>query len=509
MRGRDARGYHRPMDDARLAPILRSAEVRAIESRHARAGLMERAGVAAAGVAQAMLAASAGERVVVLAGPGNNGGDGFVVARELRRSFHDVEVVFAHDATRLPPDASAAHDSFVAAGGRTVDRPRGGAPSLIIDALYGLGLSRPVDGADAALVEWANGCGVPILALDLPSGLAADTGVLHEPAVRATATATFIALKPGLLTGDGPDASGDVTVHALGIEVGRAEAKGRRLDWPTLDAVRPRVLERGRRNVHKGSFGTLAVVGGAPGMTGAALLAGRAAMRTGAGKVRLGFVGAAHPAFDPMTPELMLGDVEGALASADAIVAGPGMGTDEAAALALRRAIGTRVPLALDADALNLVASSDALRAAVAARTAPTLATPHPAEAARLLGVVTADVQRDRVEAALALTRLLNANVVLKGAGSVLAHPDGRFDVNTSGNPALASAGSGDVLAGMLGAMLAQGLDAVTALRVAVCLHGAAADRLVAAGTGPLGVSASEIADASRSLLNARRHDAS
>jgi hydroxyethylthiazole kinase-like uncharacterized protein yjeF len=178
------------------------------------------------------------------------------------------------------------------------------------------------------------------------------------------------------------------------------------------------------------------------------------------------------------------------------------MGTEDAAANALRHAIDANVPLVLDADALNLVAASASLREAVAARASPTLATPHPAEAARLIGGTTADVQRDRIGAAQALSRALHAHVVLKGAGSVLAHPDGRYDVNASGNPALASAGTGDVLAGILGALLAQGIAADLALRAGVCVHGAAADRRVERGVGPLGVGASEIADAVRELLN-------
>jgi len=492
----------RPTNDSPLAPILRAAALRAVESRHAGTNLMERAGAAAAAVAQAMLAEARGGPVVVLAGPGNNGGDGFVVARELRRAFHDVDVVFRGDPAKLPADARAAHASFVAAGGTTIREPRVRAPSLVVDALFGIGLARPLTGEYAELVAWANARGAPILALDVPTGLDADTGALHEPAIRATATATFIALKPGLLTGDGLDAAGVVSVHPLGLDADLADADGHRLDWPLLDAMRPDHLSRARRNVHKGTYGTLAIVVGAPGMTGAPILAGRAAVRSGAGKVRLGFVAPSHPAVDWGAPELMLGDAARAFDGADAIVAGPGMGTGDSAANALRRAIEAPVPLALDADALNLVALSESLRETVAARKAPTLATPHPAEAARLLGQSTADVQRDRIGAAMALSRLLNAHVVLKGAGSVLAHPDGRYDVNASGNPALATAGSGDVLAGMLGAMLAQGLDPVSALRCAVCLHGAAADRLVSRGVGPIGVGASELADAARELLN-------
>jgi hydroxyethylthiazole kinase-like uncharacterized protein yjeF len=493
------------MDDTRLAPILTIDALRAIESRHASAGLMERAGAAACEIAHAMLASSRGGPVVVLAGPGNNGGDGFVVARRLRESWHDVVVVFPADAGKLPRDARAAHDAYVAAGGTTVGAPPAARPALVIDALFGIGLARAIGGEHAGLVTWANARGAPVLALDVPSGLDASTGALHEPAMRATATATFIALKPGLLTAEGPDVAGVVSVHTLGLDADLAGARGHRLDWPLLAALVGERLARSRRNVHKGTFGTLAIVGGAPGMTGAPILAGRAAVRTGAGKVRLGFVDSSHPAVDWLAPELMLGSVAQAIDDAGAIVAGPGMGTGDASANALRRAVEAQVPVVLDADALNLVAGSASLAEAVGARTAPTLATPHPAEAARVLGTSTADVQRDRLAAASALRDRLRASVVLKGAGSVIAHTDGRYDINASGNPALASAGSGDVLAGMLGAMLAQGLDAALALRIAVCLHGAAADRLVARGIGPIGVGASELADAARDLLNAPR----
>ena len=237
-------------------------------------------------------------------------------------------------------------------------------------------------------------------------------------------------------------------------------------------------------------------------MMGAPILSARAALRTGAGKVWVGFAATA-PAVDWVMPELMLRDAETVLAAgADVIVAGPGLGSTAASNALVARAIALAVPLVLDADALNLVAHDPALRAALRARSAPTLLTPHPAEAARLLGDDTARIAADRVGAARTLARELDAHVVLKGAGSVLARPDGRFDINGTGGPALATAGSGDVLAGMTGALLAQGLAPADALRFAVCLHGAAADALVAAAIGPLGLTASELADAARSLVN-------
>jgi hydroxyethylthiazole kinase-like uncharacterized protein yjeF len=488
-----------------LLPIYRTADLRVVEAAARGAPLMERAGLAAARVAQAMTGERGGT-VLVLAGPGNNGGDAFVVARWLRAWFHEVAVVFRADPAKLPADAAVAWHAFRDAGGTTVpDIPPRWSGALIVDGLFGIGLLRPLAADYAALVEHANGLPAPILALDLPSGLSADTGAALGPTIRAAATATFIALKPGLLTGDGVDACGDVSVHRLDLDPEAiTPALGHRLDWATLALALPPTLARRERNVHKGSFGTLSIIGGAEGMVGAPLLAGRAALKLGAGKVVVGFAAREHPAVDWGAPELMLRSAEAALAACpDALVVGPGFGADPSAADLLARALGTAIAVVMDADALNLVAAHPPLRTALATRAAPTVLTPHPAEAARLLATDTASIQRDRLAAALALARELNAHVVLKGAGSVLAQPDGSWDINASGNCALATAGSGDVLAGLVGALLAQGLDARTALRYAVCVHGAAADALVGAGTGPLGGVASELPDAARALVNA------
>jgi hydroxyethylthiazole kinase-like uncharacterized protein yjeF len=485
-----------------LAPVCRVDELRAIEARHTNAALMEHAGDAAADVARAMHDGRGG-RVVVLAGPGNNGGDAFVVARRLRAGFHDVATVFPGDAARLPPDAAAAYASFADAGGVTTREPPAGSCALIVDGLFGIGLKRPAAAEYASLIDWANRIGAPILALDVPSGLDADTGAAFAPAVRATRTATFIALKPGLLTGDGVDLCGAISIHPLDIDVGReSQSAGYRLDWPALAAALPEALRRGSRNVHKGTFGTLSIIGGAEGMSGAPILAGRAAMQLGAGKTWVGFVSRERPRFDPHAPELMLRDAGDVLDRCDALVVGPGLGDSDAARDLLRRAIATTAPLVLDADALNLIARDADLRAGVRARHGSTLATPHPTEASRLLGCDTAAINADRLAAATALAHDLRASIVLKGAGSVLAYADDGFDINASGGPALATAGSGDVLAGMVGALLAQGLAPKSALRYAVCLHGAAADALVAQGTGPVGVVASELPAAARALVN-------
>lgn len=488
-----------------LEAVYRVADIRTIEARAAGQPLMERAGLAAATVARDMLAGRR-PRVLLLAGPGNNGGDALVVARHLASWFFEVAVCARGDARRMPPDAAAAHAAWRESGGAivadwTADRDFG----LIIDGLFGIGLTRAIGEPYARWIVQANDSGIPVLALDVPSGLDAETGAAQANAIHASATATFIALKPGLLTQDGPDHCGSISVHALAVGAeNTAPAAGRRIDWPTLRADVPAALRRARRNVHKGTFGTLGVIGGSEGLTGAALLAARAALYLGAGKVLVGFAAATPPAVDWQQPELMLRGASDVLGRAlDALVIGPGLGSGQRARELLDAALRLATPLVIDADALTLIASDAALALAVAGRTASTAVTPHPAEAARLAGVATSAIQADRLEAALALARRMNAAVVLKGAGSVLAFADARWAINASGNPGLASAGTGDVLAGMLGAMLAQGVGLDAALPLAVCLHGAAADALVAQGVGPLGLTASEIAPSARRLLNA------
>ena len=485
-----------------FAPILPVAGIRAVEARCGTAGLMERAGAAAAEVARKMAAGHAGP-IVVLAGPGNNGGDAFVVARLLSQAFFDVVTVYRGDPLRLPPDAAAAHAALSAAGLRAQTEPPVGKPALVVDGLFGIGLTRAPAPEHAALIAWAASAGAPILALDVPSGVDADTGAAFDAAVRANATATFIAQKPGLCTGAGLDRAGAVSLHTLGVAIDASDGAGCLLEWAAVECALPEGLRRTRRDVHKGTFGTVAIVGGTEGMAGAPILAGRAALKTGAGKVLIGFTASTRPAVDWAAPELMLRTADAALASgADVLVVGPGLGLGRDARRFVEQAARLSVPLVLDADALNLVARDATLRALVQGRAATTLITPHPAEAARLLGVDNARIAADRLGAARALAQDLRASCVLKGAGSVLAYPDGGFDINASGGPALATAGSGDVLAGILGALLAQGLSARVALRIGVCLHGAAADRLVASGTGPVGLVASELADAARALIN-------
>ncbi len=475
-----------------VQPILRLAELRAIEQRHATAALMELAGAAAAEAAAAMLGGAKGPPLVVC-GPGNNGGDGFVVARLLRARGLDPAVVFAGDAARLPPDAATAHAAWLAAGGRCHDAIPRQDFGLAVDALFGIGLGRAVEGPYAELVAHINALDCPVLALDIPSGLDSESGRILGSAVRADRTATFIALKPGLLTGGGPDQCGEIRVHDLGLAVA---GDGSTVS-PALFAAQ---LQPRRRDSHKGSYGSTAVLGGAPGMAGAALLAGRAALKLGSGRVYLGML--ERLAVDTDQPELMLRTPDDALRLATVLAVGPGLGQSDLALELLRRAASADFPAVFDADALNLLAAHPVLLHQLARRSAPTVLTPHPAEAARLLGVTTAAVQADRLGHALELARRAAAHVVLKGGGSVIAAADGRWWINTTGNPGLASAGSGDVLTGIVAALLAQGWPATEALLAAVHLHGAAADALASRLGGDVGMTAGELVDAARGIFN-------
>jgi hydroxyethylthiazole kinase-like uncharacterized protein yjeF len=491
---------------APFVPLYTVAGVRALEAAALRldphAALMERAGMASAERARELLGET-GRSALVLAGPGNNGGDAFEVATRLKRGFYRVDVVFAGDATKLGADAAAALAKWNAADGRLLQSiPAGARPDLVVDGLFGIGLARPPAGPIAALIEGANALPGAKLALDIASGVNADTGVAMGPAFRATHTITFIARKPGLFTLDGPDHCGEVALATLGVE---AVALHPPDGWLVTDARTAAALLRRPRNFHKGLAGSLGIVGGATGMIGAILLAGRAALRLGAGKVFLGMLAEHPPQVDEAQPELMLRKPEALLADLPltALAVGPGMGTDTSAQRMLAQALRLEVPVVLDADALNLVASYSVLQSAVQARKLPTLMTPHPAECARLLGVATADVQGDRIAAAVRLAARMKSLVALKGNGTVIAAPDGRWWINASGNPGMASAGMGDVLTGIVGALLAQGLPPEDALVAAVNLHGAAADALVARGTGPIGLAAGELIDAARALVNA------
>ncbi len=484
--------------------LYRSTDLRHIEAAAADQPLMQRAGLAAADLASE-LCADRGAAILILAGPGNNGGDAFEAARLLRERFFDTRVVFFGQATDLPLDATEAFQRFAAAGGSTLAAiPADARWSLIIDGLFGIGLRREVTEPYAGLIRSANALAArdacPLLALDCPSGLDADTGKRHGASIRASHTITFIGGKPGLLTADGPDHCGEISIAALGLDAERLSKAPGRTIAPALFSEQ---LKQRPRNSHKGDHGNAGILGGAGSMVGAALLAARAALRLGSGRVYVGLLDEHAPALDMQQPELML-RTPGKLLATDlsALACGPGMSTSAQALALLGNACKLDIPLVLDADALNLVAGEGELHVTLATRRAPTLLTPHPAEAARLLDCDVATVQADRLAAVLRLAERFNAFVALKGCGTLVASPAGAWFINTSGNPGLATAGSGDVLTGFISALLAQGWPPLEALLAAVHLHGAAADYLVARGCGPIGLTAGEVIDSARTLLN-------
>jgi len=464
-----------PIDPSSLTspPLFTAADIHEIDRDWARThpgtSLMERAGIAAAELA-GTLARESGDPALILAGPGNNGGDALVAARQLAAQGFGVRVVSRADPARLPPDAARAWNAWRATGGAIhTDIPSSSRYSLIIDGLFGVGLQRDVTGEDARWIAQANAMDCPRLALDVPSGLDSDSGRIRGCAMRADHTLTFLGLKPGLLTADGPDHAGILHLDTLGIEADSLPAVAG-IALTRLEA-RHRLPPR-PRNSHKGVFGHAGVVGGAQGMVGAALIAGRAALAYGAGAVTLGVLDA-RVAVDYGEPRLMFAPPESLVAAPfDVLALGPGLGQSAQARALLETALASTCPLVLDADALNLLAGDPALSEMVARRTAPTLLTPHPGEAARLLACGTGDVQADRIAAASTLARRFLAHVALKGAGTVVTHPQGRYAINTTGGPHLAQAGSGDRLTGIVVALLAQGMAPGDALEAAVWLHG-------------------------------------
>jgi hydroxyethylthiazole kinase-like uncharacterized protein yjeF len=481
-----------------IPPLFRTSEIRAIEQAHGTAGLMEKAGLAVATLAKELLSDEA-YSILIIAGPGNNGGDALVAARYLKSWWLRVDVFFTGDPERMPPDATAAYRAWLDAGGELLSALPEKTYDLVIDGLFGIGLAKVLHGHYAELVRQINAMDVPVLAIDVPSGLCANTGRVLGEAVIADHTLTFLGLKPGLFTLDGVDFAGTVHSSDLGGDTGAvAHPQGWLLnEIPILPS--PRL-----RNSHKGNNGSIGVLGGDTAMVGAALLAARAALLIGAGRVYAGLLTEKTPAVDPVQPELMLRDGNSLLDlnHLTALIAGPGLGRSALAEGALHRALRYPAHLVLDADALVLLAANAELRQTLAAREHPTLLTPHPGEAAALLAGSVADVQADRIASALDLAVKYRATVLLKGAGTVIAMPDGQWFINASGNPGLAAAGMGDTLAGIIGGLAAQGMELDQAAMLGTYLHGAAADTLVAEGIGPLGLTASEVALAARKLIN-------
>lgn len=482
------------------------AQIRAIESAAlslaAPGTLMQLAGAAVARLARSMLnQLTSDTRIVIAVGPGNNGGDALVAAALLASHGLKVSAILVTDEAAMTEDSRRALSSARQAGVMLADSMESRSWSLAIDGLFGIGLSRALEGRSREIATQLNQLRCPVLAIDVPSGLDADTGNIIGTdgiAVHASTTLTFIANKPGLHTLHGRDIAGRVSVDDLGIDPSLFPEPLAALNSPASFAT---VLQPRSHASHKGSYGDLHLIGGAEGMSGALILAARMALLAGAGRVLAGFAGPV-PAFDSAYPELMCRSAHTLTTMPDAIVIGPGLGMSRHAHDLLGRALSCARPLVIDADGLNLIASEAPLRSRLAQRQSETLLTPHPLEAARLLGVDVSVVQADRLGAANELANRYRSSIILKGSGSIVARPGDLTVINTTGNPALATAGSGDVLAGLCGALLAQGCPVGQTARAAVWLHGHAADRMVADGIGPIGAAAGELILPIRAALN-------
>jgi hydroxyethylthiazole kinase-like uncharacterized protein yjeF len=472
---------------------------------------MERAGRAVFEVACA--AWPGAQRWLILCGAGNNGGDGYIVARLAQAAGLEVTLCAFKTPTALGGDAAIAAQRWTAAGGQCAAWPiaAGAEFDLVVDALLGTGLDREPAGAYGEAVDAVNAigrAGCPVVAVDIPSGLQADSGVILGRAVRAQLTVTFIGNKRGLFTADGPDCAG--SVHFSDLETPDTVRDSESNSGIIIrENIISKLLPKRRRNSHKGSYGWLLGVGSDHGMSGAIRLCGEAALRSGAGKVTLVTQPDHASLINLACPELMVRGMENGealeslLNEVDALVTGTGLGQSEWSRSLFDRCVAAPIPMVLDADGLNLLAQRLPDLANSELPLGRWILTPHPAEAGRLLDCPAAKVQRDRVAAAQSLAHRYQAVVVLKGCGTVIADPADRYAICPLGNPGMATAGTGDVLAGVIGAMLAQGLDCWEAALAGVVAHARAGD-LAAARHGERGMLASDITRLLPAALNPR-----
>ncbi|MCC4587194.1 NAD(P)H-hydrate dehydratase [Xanthomonas sp. NCPPB 1067] len=439
-------------------------------------------------------------RIVVVCGTGNNGGDGYVLARLAQRAGRQVRVVHLPGQGPASELAQRACTEYLAVGGSIDLFPCALAQAdVIVDALFGIGLNRAPDAPTAAMIEAIDAAGSPVLALDVPSGIDADRGVAFGAAVRADATLQFIVAHVGLHTGDALEYAGECGLAALDVPPAAFDGLAAVAHGWERGALAAQLRPR-RRNTHKGESGRVLCVGGNLGSGGAILLTAEAALRSGAGLVQVA-TRAEHVA--PLLarcPEAMVRAVEAgediaALAdAADVVALGPGLGQDAWAQALWQAVLATGTPVVIDADALNLLAS-DALP-----KRGPRVLTPHPGEAGRLLGLSTAQVQNDRQAAAAALAQRYDAVVVLKGAGSVVAAPHATPRIIGAGNPGMAVGGMGDLLTGVIAALLGQGWSPFDAASLGALLHGCAGD--AAARDGERGLLPTDLLPHLRRLAN-------
>ena len=438
--------------------------------------------------------------ITVVTGGGNNGGDGYVIARLARESGLAVALLSLVDPESLSGDAAIAKDKLLQAGvtPQLYNPELLPADGLIVDALLGTGLDREVSGNFFQAIAAINNCRLPVFSMDIPSGLHADTGVVLGISISAEATITFVGMKQGLLTGQGPDYTGQLYFDDLG---------GPEPVYASIppDSVRTsyantcRLLPTRKRSAHKGDHGHVLVIGGDRGYTGAPRMAAEAAYRSGAGLVSV----ATHPGHAALVniqcPEIMshpvetIPDLDPLLKKASVIAIGPGLGQSSWSRSLFARTLESGLPLVVDADALNLLAAEPE-------RHPNWILTPHPGEASRLLSSTTMEVQVDRFTAIRSLQEKYAGVIVLKGCGTLIADRDEKISVCSGGNPGMASGGMGDVLTGVIAGLLAQGLSLDAAAVVGVCIHAEAADRVAMAGER--GMLATDLLPWLRQLVN-------
>ena len=451
--------------------------------------LMTRAGEAALGALRSCWPSA--QRIAIVCGPGNNGGDGYVLARLAREQRLAVVAIGLHEPGHLQGDALRAHDDFIAAGGTVGEWQtnclRGA--DVVVDAIFGVGLSRPVAGVAAEAIAAINDSDAHVLALDIPSGLHADTGEILGDVVHAERTVTFLGQKLGFYLGEGPNCVGVIMFDGLELPQ-RALAHVEPVATLIDEAAIAELLPRRRRTAHKGQQGSVLVIGGNIGMAGAARMTGEAALRAGAGLVTVATRSENVAAIVGARPELMCRGVTHAeelsdlIAHADVIALGPGLGQDDWARTMFEAALGTIRRAVVDADALNLLAQSPRANA-------HWILTPHPGEAARLIGKTAAEVQRDRLGAAREIAARYGGVVVLKGAGTLVVSDERVPAICDRGNPGMASAGMGDVLTGVIAGIVAQKAELPAAARVGVLVHALAGD--MAARRGERGLLATDL----------------
>lgn len=459
------------------------------------------------------------EHWLVLVGKGNNGGDGLVAARHLSEAGIAVSLLYAVSPESLTGEAAQQRDAAAAMGLPAAvyggGRPDFAGYSGILDALLGTGAAGAPRGAYAELIAAANRSGKPVASADIPSGLNADTGETHEPCIQAALTVCLAFLKRGLLQYPGAGHAGRIVVRSIGIPSGLAREEGLSAYWLTPavleDVLGVDVSRRRAPDGHKGTYGHVLIAAGSLRMSGAGLIAARASLRTGCGLATWAVPGKLLPLLVGAAPELMLADAGGEAdgtwnaaaaeevlklaGKKDVLAVGPGIGRfgDDKAWLQTIWE-GADCPLVVDADALNILAECD--YGTWQGRRTPVILTPHPGEMARLVGVSTKEVQRDRIGLALSYARERGVILVLKGAHTVIASPDGRLVVNTTGHPGMATGGSGDCLTGIIAGLLAQGLSGFQAAVFGVYLHGLAGERAALLRGDPVSVIASDIIEA-------------